>query len=189
MSPMQTLRVAFRAIMRNKLRSLLTTLGVVIGVGAVIAMVALGEGARSKVEASFASMGANLLIVMPGSTTSGGAQGGFGSAPTLTWDDLKAIPTFSIVVNLDDLFNASTGIYANPGSDGPLWERPCSIELLNPEGEEGFQINCGIRLRGGFSRRSITLTVSTSPWPRPMLATTATEPSGVMSAPYGRKPA
>ena len=67
-------------------------------------------------------------------------------------DDLKAIPTFSIVANLDDLFNASTGIYANPGGDGPLWERPCSIELLNPEGEEGFQINCGIRLRGGFSR-------------------------------------
>jgi hypothetical protein len=67
-------------------------------------------------------------------------------------DDLKAIPTFSIVANLDDLFNASTGIYANPGNDGPLWERPCSIELLNPEGEEGFQINCGIRLRGGFSR-------------------------------------
>ena len=67
-------------------------------------------------------------------------------------DDLKAIPSFSIVVNLDDLFSTSTGIYANPGNDGPLWERPCSIELLNPEGEEGFQINCGIRLRGGFSR-------------------------------------
>jgi len=70
---------------------------------------------------------------------------------TLT-NDLKAIPSFSVVVNLDDMFSASTGIYANPGGDGPLWERPCSIELLNPEGEEGFQINCGIRLRGGFSR-------------------------------------
>ena len=67
-------------------------------------------------------------------------------------EDLKAIPSFSIVVNLDDLFNGSTGIYANPGQDGPLWERPCSIELLNPEGEAGFQINCGLRLRGGFSR-------------------------------------
>src|SRR5262245_12026741 len=91
MSPFQTLRVAGRALMRNKLRSLLTTLGIIIGVGAVIAMVALGEGARAKVEASFASMGANLLIVLPGSTTAGGAQGGFGSAPTLTWDDLRAI--------------------------------------------------------------------------------------------------
>jgi putative ABC transport system permease protein len=93
MSPFQTFRVALRALKRNKLRSLLTTLGVVIGVGAVIAMVALGEGARARVEASFASMGANLLIVVPGSTTAGGAQGGFGSAPTLTWDDLRAIQT------------------------------------------------------------------------------------------------
>jgi putative ABC transport system permease protein len=90
-NPMQTLRVAGRALMRNKMRSLLTTLGVVIGVGAVIAMVALGEGARSKVEQSFASMGANLLIVLPGSTSSGGARGGFGTGSTLTWDDLRAI--------------------------------------------------------------------------------------------------
>ncbi len=67
-------------------------------------------------------------------------------------NDLKTIPSFSIVVNLDDLFSAGTGIYANPGQDGPLWERPASIELLNPDGDPGFQINCGIRLRGGFSR-------------------------------------
>jgi hypothetical protein len=66
-------------------------------------------------------------------------------------EDLKSIPTFSIVMNLDDLFGGS-GIYANPGQDGPLWERPASIELLNPDGDPGFQINCGIRLRGGFSR-------------------------------------
>jgi putative ABC transport system permease protein len=86
-------RVAVRALVRNKMRSFLTTLGIVIGVGAVIAMVAIGEGAKATVEAAFASMGSNLLIVMPGSTTSGGAQGGFGSMPTLTWDDLRAIQT------------------------------------------------------------------------------------------------
>jgi putative ABC transport system permease protein len=91
MSPLQTLRVAARALTRNPLRSLLTTLGVIFGVGAVIGMVALGEGAKARVDASFASMGSNLLIILPGSTSSGGAQGGFGSAPTLTWDDLKAI--------------------------------------------------------------------------------------------------
>jgi putative ABC transport system permease protein len=91
MSPLQTLRVAGRALMRNKMRSLLTTLGVVIGVGAVIAMVALGDGARAKVEASFASMGANLLIILPGSATAGGARGGFGSGSTLTFDDLRSI--------------------------------------------------------------------------------------------------
>jgi putative ABC transport system permease protein len=91
MTLLQVFRVAARALLRNKLRSLLTTLGVVIGVAAVIAMVALGEGARAKVQASFMSLGANVLIVSPGSTTSGGARGGYGSASTLTWEDLRAI--------------------------------------------------------------------------------------------------
>ena len=91
MNPLQTLRIAVLALWRNRLRSFLTTLGVVIGVGAVIAMVAIGEGAKARVEAAFASMGTDLLVVMPGSTTAGGVQGGFGSMPTLTWDDAKAI--------------------------------------------------------------------------------------------------
>ncbi|HUC44238.1 MAG TPA: ABC transporter permease [Candidatus Sulfotelmatobacter sp.] len=93
MNPLQTLRVAIRALLRNKLRSFLTTLGIIIGVSAVIAMVAIGEGAKAQVEASFASMGSNLLVVLPGSTTAGGQRGGFGSMPTLTWDDLHAIRT------------------------------------------------------------------------------------------------
>jgi putative ABC transport system permease protein len=91
MNPLQTLRIAMLALLRNKLRSFLTTLGIVIGVGAVIAMVAIGEGAKSMVEQSFASMGSNLIILMSGSTSRGGAFGGFGSMPTLTWDDLRAI--------------------------------------------------------------------------------------------------
>jgi putative ABC transport system permease protein len=91
MNGLETLRVAVRALMRNKLRSLLTTLGMVFGVGAVVATVAIGEGARSAVEEAFASMGTNLLVVLPGSNVTGGARGGFGSQPTLTWDDLKAI--------------------------------------------------------------------------------------------------
>ena len=93
MNPLQTLRVAIRALLRNKLRSFLTTLGIIIGVSAVIAMVAIGEGAKAQVEASFASMGSNLLVVHPGRTTAGGQRGGFGSMPTLTWDDLHAIRT------------------------------------------------------------------------------------------------
>jgi len=93
MSPLQTLRVAIRALLRNKLRAFLTTLGIIIGVSAVIAMVAIGEGAKARVEESFASMGSNLLVVLPGTTTAGGQRGGFGSMPTLTWDDLKAIQT------------------------------------------------------------------------------------------------
>ncbi|MBI3070994.1 MAG: ABC transporter permease [Deltaproteobacteria bacterium] len=91
MNPIQTTRVAARALMRNKMRSFLTTLGIIIGVAAVIAMVAIGEGAKARVEQAFQSMGANLLIVVPGTTTSGGAHGGFGSMPTLTYDDLRAI--------------------------------------------------------------------------------------------------
>ncbi len=93
MSLWQTLRVALLALRRNKLRSFLTALGVVIGVGAVVAMVAIGEGAKAQVESAFASMGSNLLIILPGTTTAGGARGGFGSMPTLTWEDLKAIQT------------------------------------------------------------------------------------------------
>jgi len=91
MSPIQVLRVAIRALLRNKTRSFLTTLGVIIGVSAVIAMVAIGEGAKARVEEAFASMGSNLLIVLSGTTSASGAHGGFGSMPTLTWDDLKAI--------------------------------------------------------------------------------------------------
>ncbi|HEY2899913.1 MAG TPA: ABC transporter permease [Polyangia bacterium] len=93
MNVLQTTRVAARALARNKLRSFLTTLGIIIGVSAVIATVAIGEGAKAQVEQQFASMGSNLLIIMSGSTSSGGAHGGFGSMPTLTWDDLKSIQT------------------------------------------------------------------------------------------------
>ncbi len=93
MNPLVTVRLAIIALLRNKMRSFLTMLGVIIGVGAVIAVVAIGEGAKAQVASSFAAMGTDLLIVMPGSTSSGGAAGGFGSGPTLTWDDLKAMQT------------------------------------------------------------------------------------------------
>ena len=93
MNPILTLRVALRAILRNKLRAFLTTLGIVIGVGAVIAMMAIGAGAKAQVEQTFAAMGTNILIILPGSTSSGGVKGGYGSMPTLTWDDLAAIRT------------------------------------------------------------------------------------------------
>ncbi|HTQ79934.1 MAG TPA: ABC transporter permease, partial [Thermoanaerobaculia bacterium] len=98
MNILQTLRVAVRALLINKLRSFLTTLGIIIGVSAVIAMVAIGEGAKARVEESFSSMGSNLLVVLPGSTSLGGQRGGFGSLPTLTWDDLKAIQTEAAAV-------------------------------------------------------------------------------------------
>jgi putative ABC transport system permease protein len=73
------------------MRAFLTTLGIIIGVAAVIAMMAIGAGAKAQVEAAFQAMGTNILIILPGSTTSGGSFGGFGSMPTLTWDDLAAM--------------------------------------------------------------------------------------------------
>src|SRR5205085_4137998 len=91
--PFQTLRLALRALWRNKTRSFLTALGIIIGVAAVIAMMAIGEGAKKLIEDQFAAMGTNLLIVMPGSSSSGGARGGSGTMQSLTWDDLKAIQT------------------------------------------------------------------------------------------------
>ena len=91
MNPLQTTRVASRALLRNKMRSFLTTLGIIIGVGAVIAMMAIGAGAKFQVEQAFAAMGTNLLIVLPGSSSSMGMRGGFGSQATLTWNDLRAI--------------------------------------------------------------------------------------------------
>jgi putative ABC transport system permease protein len=86
-----TLRIALRALSRNRLRSFLTTLGVIIGVAAVITMTAIGEGAKARIQAAFASMGTNMLVISPGSTSLGGVRGGSGTMPSLTWDDLNAI--------------------------------------------------------------------------------------------------
>jgi len=88
-----SLRIALRALMVNKMRSALTMLGIIIGVSAVIAMVAVGSGAKARIAEQIASMGSNLLIVLSGSSTSGGLRFGTGTVPTLTVDDAKAILT------------------------------------------------------------------------------------------------
>ncbi len=82
---------AWGAMGANRLRTFLTMLGMVIGVGAVILMLAVGQGAQQQVQASIASMGSNLFIILSGSTTSGGARMGGGAAPTLTVADSLAI--------------------------------------------------------------------------------------------------
>src|SRR5574337_2154725 len=82
-----TVMTALRILSRNRLRAGLTMLGIVIGVGAVIAMVSIGQGARAVVQAQVASMGTNVIIVMPGSTTVSGVRGGQGGAVTLTVGD------------------------------------------------------------------------------------------------------
>ncbi len=84
-------KVSFRSLRANKMRSGLTMLGMIIGVAAVIIMVAIGAGANERIAAQIASVGSNLLLVLPGSTTSGGLRAGFGSTPSLTMADAKAI--------------------------------------------------------------------------------------------------
>ncbi len=86
-----TIIVALRALRRNKLRSMLTALGMIIGVGAVIATVSLGTGAKAQVEAQVASLGVNVITVFPGSFTTGGARSGGGTASTLSPEDVAAI--------------------------------------------------------------------------------------------------
>jgi len=86
-----TFNVAFRALRRNKLRSVLTALGIIIGVGAVIAMVGIGNGAKAQVEAQIASLGQNVILIFSGSTTSSGIRTGWGGAGTLKIEDAEAI--------------------------------------------------------------------------------------------------
>ena len=86
-----TLKIAARALRRNKLRTLLTMLGMIIGVGAVIAMVGIGNGAKSQIEAQIASMGQNVVLVFSGSFSRGGIRSGWGGAGTLTIDDAEGI--------------------------------------------------------------------------------------------------
>ena len=91
MQALMTLRIALRALARNKLRAFLTMLGIIIGVGAVIAMVAIGEGAKSTIRAQIAALGTNVLIVLPGSNVQGGVRAGFGNVNTLLDSDGKAM--------------------------------------------------------------------------------------------------
>jgi putative ABC transport system permease protein len=91
MQAFMTLRIALRALARNKLRAFLTMLGIIIGVGAVIAMVAIGEGAKSTIRAQIAALGTNVLIVLPGSNVQGGVRAGFGNVNTLLDSDAKAM--------------------------------------------------------------------------------------------------
>jgi len=107
MNIIKTSKIALRALNRNKMRSFLTALGIIIGVGAVIAMVSIGQGARLEVEQRFESMGTNLLFVRPGSRSYMGRSGGGGSYTNLKEADAKAI-----------LENCSAVQYVSPNVNG-----------------------------------------------------------------------
>lgn len=101
--------MAFTALYANKLRSLLTMLGIIIGVGAVIAMVSIGMGVRSNIQESIASLGSNMLIVSPGSLNRDGPRGAAGSMQTLKYDDARAIQ--SKIKNIDFVSPSVSGSY------------------------------------------------------------------------------
>jgi putative ABC transport system permease protein len=87
----ETIRVAVDSLLRQKTRAFLTMLGIIIGVGAVVAMVAIGAGAQKAVEAQIAGLGTNFLMIFPGATMMGGVSSGAGGAQSLTEDDIPAI--------------------------------------------------------------------------------------------------
>ncbi|BBA69039.1 ABC transporter permease [Geobacter sulfurreducens] len=93
MNLLMSLRISLRALLANKMRSFLTMLGIIIGIAAVIIIVAIGSGAQKVVSDVIASIGSNIILVIPGSTTSGGLRIGAGSVPSLTQDDARAINT------------------------------------------------------------------------------------------------
>jgi putative ABC transport system permease protein len=91
MDLLSILRIAIRALSRNKMRSALTMLGIIIGVGAVIAMVGVGQGASKQVQDQISAMGSNMLFVSSGTVNRGGLRLGWGQTKTLVYDDMKAI--------------------------------------------------------------------------------------------------
>ena len=91
MNLVATFKLALRALARNKMRSMLTMLGIIIGVGAVIAMVGIGQGASASIQSQISQLGDNMLYVSAGSSNAGGARGGSGSAATLSVEDIQAI--------------------------------------------------------------------------------------------------
>ena len=108
------LRVASASILKNKLRTLLTMLGIVIGVGAVIVMVAIGNGAQEQIRSQIGGLGTNLIVVMPGSTTPGGVNQGAGSYSKLTVADAEKIKqNATLISGVTPVVSTRTQVIAN----------------------------------------------------------------------------
>src|SRR5881296_4609840 len=109
------LRIAMRALGRNKLRSALTMLGIIIGVGSVITMIGVGQGASRQVQTQIASLGSNTLMAMAGSGRTGHFHGGMGSIRTLIYDDLEAIlrEASAVKAAAPGVFGSAQVVYGN----------------------------------------------------------------------------
>lgn len=106
----------WQALFVNRMRTFLTMLGIVIGVGAVVLMLAIGEGARDSINRMISSMGSNLIMVLSGSATSGGIRMGFGATPTLTNNDAEAINELPNVAGVSPFVNGSAQIVYGPNN-------------------------------------------------------------------------
>ena len=99
MRALRLIKVAGKSIIKNKMRTLLTMLGIIIGVGAVIVMVAVGDGAKSQIEAQIKNLGTNMLVVTPGSSSAGGVSRGMGSFNRLSLDDAEKIKNEGLYIS------------------------------------------------------------------------------------------
>src|SRR5574340_157009 len=131
---------AWSAMRANGLRTFLTMLGMMIGVGAVILMTAIGQGAQFQVDASIASMGSNMFIVLSGSTTAGGLRMGAGSVPTLTMGDAEAIAELpSIAATAPTQPGTAQVVYGpNNWSTGVMGTTPGYLEVRDWSLAEGY---------------------------------------------------
>ena len=149
-----TLTLALSALVRNKARSLLTMLGIVIGVAAVIVTVAIGVGARTSVQQSIDSLGSNLIVVQPGSVTQGGVRTGFGGASTLTPDDGLAIAKLSGVAAVSPAVSVRTQVVAGNNN----WQTTvdgCRSDLpLHPLVADRRRLASSTRIRSHRRQRS-----------------------------------
>ena len=130
--PLLTAMIALRALRRNKMRSVLTALGIIIGVGAVVAMVAVGNGAQAKIESQVAALGQNLLIVFAGNRKSGGVNSGLGTASSLTLEDAAAIAREALdVVAVSPEISTTAQVIANGRnwSTNILGESPSYLQI------------------------------------------------------------
>lgn len=127
-----TVKISFKALMGNKMRSILTMLGIIIGVGAVITMLAVGNGAQEQISAQIASMGSNLLMVLPGASTSGGVRMGMGTQLTLTYNDVEGIrkEISSVQAAAPVLNGVAQIVYGNQNwSTGVIGTTPSMLEV------------------------------------------------------------
>src|SRR5439155_10615966 len=124
------LRIALRALQRNKLRAFLTMLGIIIGVGAVIAMVAIGQGSKKSIQDQISAMGSNMITVRPNSnvTVGGGARLEAANLQTLTLDDIKDLQTQAQYVNAISPGVSGRGQVVNGALN---W--PTTIQGVNPD--------------------------------------------------------